>query len=123
MKKRFFFLPLLALFLFACKNPAGPSNNPPPALSGGAIKAKVQFDPNTITCKRNNIELAPGDEVKENDTVYFYAKLIGDNVVKTWYRNEIDTNEDGYYYWCTVKDYSVMEEGGQKVIKVRYTIK
>ena len=123
MKKRFSFLPFLVLFLFACKNPAGPSNNPPPAPSGGAIKAKVQFDPNTITCKRNNIELAPGDEVKENDKVYFYAKLTGDNVVKTWYRNEIDTNEDGYYYWCTVKDYSVMEEGGQKVIKVRYTIK
>lgn len=124
MKKRFFFLPFLVLFLFACKNPAGPSNNPPPAPSGGAIKAKVQFDASKIMCRRNySEEITPETEIKENDSLEFYPKLTGDDVVKTWYLNEVDMHNSGTSISFRVKDDVVMEGSEPKVIKVRYTIK
>lgn len=124
MKKRFFFLPFLVLFLFACKNPAGPSSPSLPLPAGGAIKAKVQFDASKIMCRRNySEEITPETEIKENDSLEFYPKLTGDDVVKTWYLNEVDMHNSGTSISFRVKDDVVMEGSEPKVIKVRYTIK
>ena len=119
MKKRLFCLPFLLLVLCACKNPAGPSTP-----SDGALKAKVQFD-STLKCRNNTTGayIESGTEVKEQDYLSFEAQLSGDTVVDKWYRNEEEKQTGGTSYSFTVGDYSVVEEGGQKLIKVRYTVK
>ena len=130
MKKRLFCLPLLMLVLFACENPAGPlSGSVTPSSgsvtpSGGALKAKVQFD-STLKCRNNttNELINSGTEVKEQDSLTLYAQLSGDTVVDKWYRNDTEEQTGGTWYSFTVGDYSVVEEGGQKLIKVRCTTK
>ena len=119
MKKRLFCLPLLMLVLFACENPAGPSTP-----SGGALKAKVQFD-STLKCRNNttNELINSGTEVKEQDWLAFYAQLSGDTVVDKWYLNDAEVKTGGTSYSVTVGDSVVVEESGQKFIKVRYTVK
>ena len=125
MKKRLFYLPLLLLVLCACKNPAGPSSGSVAPL-GGALKAKVQFDSDKISCYNSSTSqiLTPGAEVKEQDTVTFGAKLSGDTVVDEWYVNDnlVQTGGTSYTIYG-VGDSHVVDEGGQKLIKVRCTFK
>lgn len=123
MRKRLFCLPFLLLVLCACKNPAGPSSGFV-TPSGGALKAKVQFD-STLKCynQTTGAYIESGTEVKEQDLLIFYAQLSGDTVVDKWYRNEEEKQPGGTSYSFTVGDYSVVEEGGQKLIKVRCTFK
>lgn len=125
MKKRLFCLPLLLSVLFACKNPAGPSSGSA-VPSGGAMKAKVQFDSDKISCYNSTTgqSLESGAEVKEQDTVTFGAKLSGDTIVDEWYRNEVKVQTgDTSYTIYGVGDSDVVDEGGQKFIKVRCTFK
>lgn len=113
------------LVLFACKNPAGPSSGSV-TPSGGALKAKVQFDSDKISCYNSSTGqiLTPGAEVKEQDTVTFGAKLSGDTVVDAWYRNEVKVQTGGTSYTIYgVSNSHVVDEGGQKLIKVRCTFK
>ena len=104
MKKRLFCLPFLLLVLCACKHPAGPSSGPV-APSGGALKAKVQFD-STLKCYNNTTGayIESGTEVKEQDLLIFYAQLSGDTVVDKWYRNEEEKQTGGTSYSFTVGD-------------------
>ncbi len=124
MKKHLFCLPLLILVLFACKNPAGPSSGSVAPL-GGALKAKVQFDSDKISCYNSSTSqsLTPGAEVKEQDSLSFYAQLSGDTVVDKWYLNDVEDQTGDTSYYVTVGDSVVVEEGGQKLIKVRCTFK
>jgi len=125
VKKRFFFLPFLVLFLFACKNPVGPSNNSPPAPSGGAIKAKVLFDASKIKCSQNGTVISSGTLVQEKDWIHFHAMLDENTeIIKAWYCNDIDQDIISSD-WSTMITGSMMADDtdGQKVIKVRYTIK
>lgn len=117
MKKRLFCLPFLLLVLCACKHPAGPSSP-----SGGALKVKVQFD-STLKCRNNGEYINSGAEVKEQDWLSFEAQLSGDTVVDKWYLNdaEVQTGEKGYS--VRVRGSVVVEESGQKLIKVRCTFK
>ena len=119
MKKHLFCLPFLLLVLFACKNPVGPSTP-----SGGALKAKVQFD-STIKCYNSTTGLFinSGAEVKEQDSLSFYAQLDSDTVVDKWYLNDNPVQTGGTNYYVTVRDSVVVDEGGQKLIKVRCTFK
>ena len=124
MKKHLFCLPLLILVLFACKNPAGPSSGSVAPL-GGALKAKVQFDSDKISCYNSSTSqsLTPGAEVKEQDSLSFYAQLSGDTIVDKWYLNDAEEKTGGTTCYVTVGDSVVVEEGGQKLIKVRCTFK
>ena len=124
MKKRLFCLPFLLLVLFACKNPAGPSSDPV-TPSGGALKAKVQFDSDKIRCCNSTTSqsLAPGAEVKEQDWLSFGTQLSGDTVVDKWYLNDVEKQTGGTSFFVTVRDSVIVEEGGQKLIKVRCTFK
>ena len=119
MKKRLFCLPFLLLVLFACKNPAGPSTP-----SGGALKAKVQFDA-TLKCRNITTSeyINSGAEVKEQDLLSFEAQLSTDTVVDKWYLNDQEKKTGGTSYSVTVGDSVIVEESGQKLIKVRYTTK
>ena len=123
MKKHLFWLPLLILVLFACENPAGPSSGSV-TPSGGALKAKVQFD-STLKCYNYTTSgyIESGTEVKEQDSLSFRAQLSGDMIVDKWYLNDTEKQTGGTSYPFTVGDYSVVEEGGQKLIKVRCTFK
>lgn len=123
MKKRLFCLPLLLLILCTCKNPAGPSSGSVAPL-GGALKAKVQFD-STIKCYNSTTGLFinSGAEVKEQDSLSFYAQLDSDTVVDKWYLNDNPVQTGGTNYYVTVRDSVVVDEGGQKLIKVRCTFK
>ena len=116
MKKHLFCLPFLLLVLFACKNPAGPSTP-----SGGALKAKVQFDA-TLKCRNITTSeyINSGAEVKEQDYLRFEAQLSTDTVVDKWYLNDAEKQIGGMYYSVTVGDSVIVEESGQKLIKVRY---
>ena len=125
MKKRLFCLPFLLLVLFACKNPAGPSSGPV-TPSGGALKAKVQFDSDKICCCNSTTSqsLAPGAEVKEQDFLNFYAQLSTDTVVDKWYLNDVEKQTGDTSFSVTVGDSVIVEESGQqKFIKVRCTFK
>ena len=120
MKKHLFCLPFLLLVLFACKNPAGPSTP-----SGGALKAKVQFDA-TLKCRNITTSeyIESGAEVKEQDFLIFYAQLSTDTVVDKWYLNDVEKQTGGTSYTIYgVSNSHVVDEGGQKLIKVRYTTK
>ena len=119
MKKHLFCLPFLLLVLFACKNPAGPSTP-----SGGALKAKVQFDA-TLKCRNITTSeyINSGAEVKEQDYLSFEAQLSTDTVVDKWYLNGEEKKTGGTNYYVTVGDSVMVEEGGQKLIKVRCTFK
>lgn len=123
MKKRLFCLPFLLLVLCACKNPAGPSSGPV-TPSGGALKAKVQFD-STLKCYNYTTGgyIESGTEVKEQDYLDFRAQLSGDTVVDKWLLNDAEVQTGGTRYAFTVGDSVVVEEGGQKLIKVRCTFK
>ena len=123
MKKHLFWLPLLMLVLFACENPAGPSSGSV-APSGEAMKAKVQFD-STLKCYNNTTSeyIESGAEVKEQDTLGFEAQLSRDTVVDEWYRNEVKVKTGDTSYSVTVGNSVIVEEGGQKLIKVRCTFK
>ena len=123
MKKHLFWLPLLMLVLFACENPAGPSSGSGAPL-GGALKAKVQFD-STLKCRNytTNEYINSGAEVKEQDLLRFEAQLSGDTVVDEWYRNEVKVKTGDTSYSVTVGNSVIVEEGGQKLIKVRCTSK
>ena len=116
MKKHLFCLPFLLLVLFACKNPAGPSTP-----SGGALKAKVQFD-STLKCYNGTTSeyINSGAEVKEQDLLSFEAQLSTDTVVDKWYLNDAEKQIGGMYYYVTVGESVMVDEGGQKFIKVRY---
>jgi len=123
MKKRLFCLPLLFLVLCACKNPAGPSSGPV-TPSGGALKAKVQFD-STLKCYNNTTGgyIESGAEAKEQDLLVFYAQLSADTVVDKWYLNGAEVQTGGASCYVTVGDSVIVDEGGQKLIKVRCTFK
>ena len=123
MKKHLFCLPFLLLVLFACKNPVGPSSGPV-TPSGGAMKAKVQFD-STLKCRNITISeyIESGAEVKEQDFLIFYAQLSTDTVVDKWYLNDVEKQTGSTSYSVTVGDSVIVEEGGQKLIKVRCTFK
>ena len=123
MKKHLFWLPLLILVLFACENPAGPSSGSV-TPSGGALKAKVQFD-STLKCYNYTTGgyIESGAEVKEQDWLSFGAQLSGDTVVDEWYLNEVKVKTGGTSYSVTVGNSVIVEEGGQKLIKVRCTFK
>ena len=123
MKKHLFWLPLLILVLFACENPAGPSSGSVAPL-GGALKAKVQFD-STLKCYNYTTGgyIESGAEVKEQDSLDFRVQLSGDTIVDKWYRNEVKVQTGDTSYSCSVGDHSVIEESGQKLIKVRCTFK
>ena len=123
MKKHLFCLPFLFLVLFACKNPAGPSSGSVAPL-GGALKAKVQFD-STLQCYNNTTReyIESGAEVKEQDSLSFGAQLSGDTVVDEWYLNEVKVKTGGTSYYVTVGNSVIVEESGQKLIKVRCTFK
>ena len=119
MKKHLFCLPFLLLVLFACKNPVGPSTP-----SGGALKAKVQFD-STLKCYNNTTGgyIESGAEAKEQDLLVFYAQLSADTVVDKWYLNDAEVQTGGASCYVTVGDSVIVDEGGQKLIKVRCTFK
>ena len=87
-----------------------------------AIKAKLQFDPEKIKCFRNG-EIPPGTIVKEKEWINFHA-IVDENTVIAWYRNDVDLNISSSG-WGTKITGSMMADDtdGQKVIKVRYTIK
>ena len=124
MKKHLFCLPFLFLVLFACENPAGPSSGSV-APSGGALKAKVQFD-STLKCCNNTTGgyIESGTEVKEQDSLSFEAQLSGDTIVDKWYLNDTEVKTGGTSYPIYgVSNSHVVDEGGQKLIKVRYTTK
>ena len=124
MKKRLFCLPLLLSVLFACKNPAGPSSGSA-VPSGGAMKAKVQFDA-TLKCWNNTtgVYIESGTEVKEQDYLEFQAQLSGNTVVDKWYLNDNPVQTGGISYTIYgVSNSHVVDEGGQKFIKVRCTFK
>ena len=123
MKKYLFCLPFLLLVLFACKNPAGPSSGSV-APSGGALKAKVQFD-STLKCYNYTTDgyIESGAEVKEQDSLGFAAQLSRDTVVDKWYLNNVEKQTGGTSYYVTVEDSVIVEESGQKLIKVRCTFK
>ena len=123
MKKRLFCLPFLLLVLCACKNPAGPSSGSV-TPSGGALKAKVRFD-STLKCYNHTTDryIESGTEVKEQDYLEFAAQLSGDTVVDKWYLNNVEKQTGGTSYYVTVGDSVIVEESGQKFIKVRYTFK
>ena len=111
------------LVLFACKNPAGPSSGSVAPL-GGALKAKVQFD-STLKCYNYTTDgyIESGAEVKEQDSLKFEAQLSGDTVVDKWYLNDVEEQTGGTSCSVRVKDSVIVEEGGQKLIKVRCTFK
>ena len=124
MRKRLFCLPFLLLVLCACKNPAGPSSGFV-TPSGGALKAKVQFD-STLKCYNQTTGgyIESGAEVKEQDWLIFGAQLSADTVVDKWYLNDAEVKTGGTSYNINgVGDSHVVEEGGQRFIKVRCTFK
>ncbi|WP_428769427.1 hypothetical protein V1L52_10415 [Treponema sp. HNW] len=117
MKKRLFYLPLLLLILCACKNPAGPSTG---------LEAKVFFDPEKMDCRNMTTaqDLLPGAVVRERDYLWFYAKLSGSQQIDAWYLNDVNKNKpEGSWFNFAVWAATVVEENGEKVIKVRYTLK
>lgn len=130
MKKHLFCLPLLMLVLFACENPAGPSSGSvtpssgPVTSSGGALKAKVQFD-STLKCFNYTTGgyINSEAEVKEQDRLEFRAQLSTDTVVDKWYLNDTEKQTGHTSFSVRVGDSVVVEEGGQKLIKVRCTFK
>ena len=88
------------------------------------LKAKVQFDA-TLKCYNNttNADINSGTEVKEQDWLILYAQLSGDTVVDKWYLNDVEEKTGGTSFSVTVGDSVVVEESGQKFIKVRCTFK
>ncbi|WP_428770747.1 hypothetical protein V1L52_02605 [Treponema sp. HNW] len=116
MKKHLFCLPLLMLVLFACENPAGPSSGSV-TPSGGALKAKVQFDP-TLKCYNHTTSgyIESGTEVKEQDWLDFRAQLSTDTIVDKWLLNGEEKQTGGTRYSVTVGDSVMVEESGQKLI-------
>ncbi|WP_314849334.1 hypothetical protein, partial [Treponema lecithinolyticum] len=88
------------------------------------LKAKVQFD-STLKCYNHTTDryIESGAEVKEQDSLSFSAQLSGDTVVDKWYLNDAEVQTGGASCYVTVGDSVVVEEGGQKLIKVRCTFK
>ena len=89
-----------------------------------ALKAKVQFD-STIKCYNNTTGLFinSGAEVKEQDGLSFYAQLDSDTAVDKWYLNDNPVQTGGTSYTIWVSNSHIVDEGGQKLIKVRCTFK